>query len=217
MKNNNSFWNKFYINRKKTFLPSNFAKFVNRNYILKNQKKSKSLIDIGCGDGRDALFFARTNLKVIAIDSSESVININKTKSGFLRKNPKFICSNVSSTNHLIFKNKYDYVYCRFFLHAIDQKKEKILFKLLKKIIKNKTKIFFEFRTMNDPLMKKGKKLSYNERITDHYRRFIDLDKLIKKLIKENIFKIIYIKESFGFSKTKNDNPCLCRLVLEKK
>ena len=38
-----------------------------------------------------------------------------------------------------------------------------------------------EFRTTKDKLLQKGKKISNNENFTDHYRRFIDTDVLIKK------------------------------------
>jgi acyl-[acyl-carrier-protein]-phospholipid O-acyltransferase/long-chain-fatty-acid--[acyl-carrier-protein] ligase len=42
--------------------------------------------------------------------------------------------------------------------------------------------LYLEFRTIKDNLFKKGKKISQYERITDHYRRFIDPPKLIEKI-----------------------------------
>jgi hypothetical protein len=48
-----------------------------------------------------------------------------------------------------------------------------------------KTIIFLEFRTIKDPLMKKGLKISRNERFFTHYRRFINT-----RFIKNN-FEII--------------------------
>ena len=70
-----------------------------------------------------------------------------------------------------------------------------------------------EFRTDKDSLMNKGKKLSKNETLTDHYRRFINV-KIILKYFKTLSFKLIYILEKKGLSKHKNDNPVLCRLIL---
>ena len=60
-----------------------------------------------------------------------------------------------------------------------------------------------------------GKKIGKNEFVTDHYRRFIDKKDLIKKLQKN--FKIIYSKESKGFSKFKKEDPCLRRIIAIKK
>ena len=51
--------------------------------------------------------------------------------------------------------------------------------------------------------------------ITDHYRRFINKNNLVKKIKKS--FKIIYLKESKGFSKFKKEDPCLIRLIAIRK
>jgi hypothetical protein len=71
-----------------------------------------------------------------------------------------------------------------------------------------------EFRTTKDSLKKNGKKISNNERFTDHYRRFIDVVKFKNKLKKSN-FKIIYFKEGINLSKTRSENPHLCRIVFK--
>ena len=63
--------------------------------------------------------------------------------------------------------------------------------------------------------MKKGKKISTYERITDHYRRFIHVNELIDR-IKKYKLKIQYIKQSNKFAVFKNDKPHICRLVIFK-
>ena len=76
--------------------------------------------------------------------------------------------------------------------------------------------ILIETRSDKDDLFGVGKKISKNEFITDHYRRFINKIVLVNK-IKRN-FKIIYLKESKkGFSKFKKEDPCLIRLIAIKK
>ena len=71
-----------------------------------------------------------------------------------------------------------------------------------------------EFRTTKDSLIKTGKKISNNERYTDHYRRFIDVKKFQNKL-KRNNFKIIYLKVGVNLSKMRSENPHLCRIVFK--
>jgi len=96
-------------------------------------------------------------------------------------------------------------------------KTQNILFKNINQMIKKKGIICLEFRTIKDPLFKKGKILSKYERFIDHYRRFINLSELINtKFIKSNC-RIKYLIERKGLSKFKNDNPVVARLVLEKK
>ena len=71
-----------------------------------------------------------------------------------------------------------------------------------------------EFRTTQDKLIYHGKKIGKYERITDHYRRFIDVKKFEKKL-RNKKFKIIYKKQGINLSKTKNEKPHLCRLIFK--
>ena len=77
------------------------------------------------------------------------------------------------------------------------------------------TYLFIETRSIKDDLCGVGKKIGKNEFVTDHYRRFINKKDLIKKLQKS--FKIIYLKESKGFSKFKKEDPCLIRVIAVKK
>ena len=67
-------------------------------------------------------------------------------------------------------------------LHAINETSENIFLKNISKNFQNDTLIALEFRTIKDVLMKKGKKISKYERITDHYRRFIDPNNFQNKL-----------------------------------
>ena len=87
------------------------------------------------------------------------------------------------------------------------------------KYFDKKIKIALKFRTTKDNLIKKGRKISKNERVTSHYRRFIDLEKFEKK-IKKLKFKVIYKNIGKNLSKTSEENPHLCRLIImphEKK
>ena len=112
-------------------------------------------------------------------------------------------------------RKKYDIIYARFFMHAINENEQKKFFNNIKKISKKKSKIFFEFRTINDPLMIKGKKISVNESYYGHYRRFINTTKFRNDLNKNN-FKITFFKESKKFALYKNQKPSICRIIAEK-
>ena len=68
-----SFWNKYYKDKNKILPSSNFAEFVEK-YL----KKEKFLIDIGCGDGRDSVFFSKHNIFTTGVDFSNLAIKKNK-------------------------------------------------------------------------------------------------------------------------------------------
>lgn len=214
MKINKTFWDNFYKKNNDILNPSNFAKFIYKKYLFK--KKNKSFLDIGCGNGRDSFFFYKKGLAVTGIDISSVAIKKNVEKSKLKNLSIKFFKLSIKDAFLKLKNKKYCFAYIRFFLHAIDKKNENILFEFISKTLKKNSLAFFEFRTKNDPLIKKGKKLSLNERITDHYRRFLSKEELITEIKKKNNFKIIYLKESLGFSKTKKENPCLCRMILKK-
>lgn len=105
-------------------------------------------------------------------------------------------------------------MYARFFLHTLNSKFEILFFKFCKKILPRNGKILFEFRTINEPLILKRKKISQYERITDHYRRFIDIDLLLKRT--EHKFVPIFKIQGFGLAIFKKENPHICRIILNK-
>jgi tellurite methyltransferase len=206
----NYYWDKFYKKKLKISKPSSFAKFV-FNYL----KKNKSIIDIGCGNGRDSFFFNKKNLDVIGVEKSKTAID-NNNKIIFQKKLRNISFKNIDINSDKFNKTKkFDFIYSRFFIHAISKKTENKLFKDIKKISKKNSLIFFEFRTTKDPLYKEGKKLSKFERYTDHYRRFINFDKFIDDLKKNKNFIIIYKIEKKGLAKYGTDNPVVGRVILK--
>ena len=62
------YWNKYYASREvlKLSAPSQFAAFV-----AQEAGDAHLIIEVGCGNGRDSLFFARHGFQVVAIDGSK--------------------------------------------------------------------------------------------------------------------------------------------------
>ena len=76
-----SYWNNYYESNADPFLNSQFSKFV-----LSKLVKQKSIIDIGCGNGRDSIFFAKNEIYTYGIDQSEIAINnLKKYENKFFR------------------------------------------------------------------------------------------------------------------------------------
>ena len=207
---NKNYWNNYYKLKENNINPSNFALFVSKKFV----KKDSYILDVGSGDGRDSFYLRKKAKYVLGVDLSSTVIKKNKLKSKRLGyKNIKF--KNLSSSHlHKVQNKNITLIYARFFIHAINELSENIFLKYLAKNFTTKTLIALEFRTIKDVLMKKGKKISKYERLTDHYRRFIDPKKFEKKL--QNLkFKILYKKLGINLSKSPNDNPHLCRIVFK--
>tara|TARA_B100000674_G_scaffold453905_1_gene426482 strand:- start:75 stop:719 length:645 start_codon:yes stop_codon:yes gene_type:complete len=211
--NDLNYWNKFYKERDKKIFSSNFAKFLKKKII----NKKSNILEIGTGNGRDAFYFSKYSKSVIAIDQSKIAINNNKLRVKRLKiKNLIFKSLSLNNFLKIKKKNQINLIYARFFIHSINQNKENFFLKKLVDFNNLKPLIVLEFRTTKDKLMKKGKRISKFERYTDHYRRFIETNKFEKK-IKNMGFIIIYKKFGINLSKTKNDNPHLCRIIFKKK
>jgi len=204
-------WNRFYKSSSSN-PSSNFAKFVIK--WLKTNKisfESKKLIDIACGNARDSVYFHNKHIHTTGIDLSKIIIKKNSLNFPNIKFIQKDICKTFKNS-----KDKFHFLYARFFIHAITYKQQTIFLKNCKKILKNNSYIFLEFRTSLDPIAKKGKKLSQCERIFGHYRRFINVDNLKNELFNLN-FNIVYIKKSNRFAIYKKEKPHICRMIIKLK
>ncbi len=205
-----NYWNNFYGDKKK-FKESSFARFVLKK--IKNKKNFK-IIDIGCGNGRDSLFFSKKKFDVTGIDISDKAIKKNMI---FQNKYLNFLRFDIEKNK---LNKKYDIVYCRFFLHAISIDGEKKLLSLIKSISKKNTLVFFEFRNWRDEIFGKTKKYKNNEIVEfekGHYRRIIDPKKFIQVFLKKIKSQILFFKSSKNLSIIKNDNPNLSRITFKIK
>ncbi len=152
-------------------------------------------------------------LKVTGIDASDTAIeNLIQMTSG--NERAKFICGDFVN-DHRIYKQKYDYVYSRFTLHAITTSQQNELLRNITGILKSSGKIFIEARTLRDDLYGKGENIGDNAFIYNgHYRRFIDPEELACTM-KSIGYKISSLNERNGFSKLGTSDPVLLRLIAE--
>ena len=75
--------------------------------FLKSKKITGSLLDIGCGNGKNTIFFQKKGFNSTGIDFSKSAINICKKNAKIEKENPKF---KVSSALNYKSKEKFNVV-----------------------------------------------------------------------------------------------------------
>lgn len=203
------YWNRYYRDEETEATPSLFA----RDMYYKYMEAGKELIEFGCGNGRDCLWFCENGIKVTGIDASQ--VAIKKLQQENTADNCIFICDDFVSAE-AIYQIQYDYCYSRFTLHAITEEQEtQILFKAYD-MLKEDGYLFVEARSIHDGKYGIGQCIEKNAYISEgHYRRFIDLEELILKLEKIG-FLIIEKEESGQFAPHKNDNAVCIRIVAQK-
>ena len=204
MKHN--YWNFFYknknINNKLNF-PSQFSIFTLSKDVEKN-----ILIELGCGNGRDAFYMAKYYNKIIAIDSSKIAIkdNIKKFKN---IKNLVFLRADLTRKITIEIPNKEKKTfYARFFFHTLKNKEILAMVNKLSSLLNKNEKVFLEYRTHLD---KKTKKI-----FKKHFRNYIDPKKMVKIFKKENFINI-YSKSSYGYALFGNEDPHIARQIFIKK
>lgn len=206
-----SYWNRYYEKKDAKLLkPSNFAVAVANNIC-----SGKQLLELGCGNGRDSLFFANKGLYVTGVDASDAAIQaLCHQVEG--NDHAMFICDDFVKCR-AVFQRQYDYIYSRFTLHAITDEQESELLSNIKEAMFSESLLFIEARTIHDDIYGKGEKVEENAFIYDgHFRRFIDPEVLKRKMEKMG-YRVISIEENRGFSPTQDSDPVLLRVTASLK
>lgn len=202
------YWDDFYKRGRAKKAPSLFARTV-----INDMEKGKSLLELGCGNGRDSIFFGENGLQVTAIDASN--VAISALQRNERKANMNFICDDFVCSP-AVFVKQYDYCYSRFSLHAINEEQENEVIKNVFFALKEGGKFFVEVRSVNDELYGKGKCVAKHSFIYEgHFRRFCVLEELKKKLMKIG-FEIENAEEKCDFAPYAGMNPPVIRIVAKK-
>ncbi len=202
---NKNYWENYYSEKLGHQKPSSFSVEI-LNFI----KRGESILELGCGNGRDSFYFANNGIRVIAVDQSKNIINRIKKKN----KNPTFLCKDIIDIQEN-FNYKVNHCYARFFFHALNESEENCALRLIAKILPINGYFFSESRSIKSSLYGKGKSFSKDTYSTDHKRRFIRKNNFITKL-KHNRFEIESIIESDGLAIFKNDDPVVIRICARR-
>lgn len=207
-KRDTNYWNAYYRGNPDIRKPSLFAQTVGGMV-----ERSKSILDLGCGNGRDSIFFAGLGLKVTAIDAADAAIMQLREEHG--EEDIRFICDDFVSSSE-VYAGQYDYVYSRFTLHAINEKQETEVLNNIYKTLKQDGSFFIEVRSVNDELYGMGEMVGSDAYIYDgHYRRFIRMEQLTEKM-KEIGFDILTAEEKRGFAPYQESDPPIIRITARK-
>lgn len=205
------YWKEYYKHQGAQQLePSLFARFVLDNYL----RGEHSLVELGCGNGRDSIFFASHGLNVIAIDQCDEEINLLTKKNNL--PNLKFFSKDFTRLGRL---EDFNHVYSRFTLHSITEKKENAVIDWAYKNLKEDGQILIEARGKKNELYKIGESVPNQPDafiLDNHYRRFIDIERLSEKL-KNKGFDIVKAEERPGFAPFGDTNYTFIRVVASKK
>jgi ubiquinone/menaquinone biosynthesis C-methylase UbiE len=160
------------------------SRFARRVYLFLKNKKVKTILDLGCGSGRDSIFFTKKGFDVIALD----VFVDDKQQEKLKRFDIKFLKEDIKNIK---FKtNSFDVIYAHLSLHYFNDKTTDKIFNNLYNILKPGGYIFVKCKSTTDPYFGQGKKIEENYYDFGHKRYFFTKEYMIGKLKKFKIIKI---------------------------
>jgi len=206
------YWNEFY---KKAAVPTNCSTFAAS--VLKLIHPNEPLFELGCGNGRDAFYFAEHGIPVVASDLAQDEMDELNKKSK--NQNPQFVPADFTALPSPYFNDgrRFATVYSRFTLHAVREEGASSALKWAWENLQDGGILLIEVRSIKDKLCGQGTKVE-GERdawITNHYRRFIRKDELLNELQGLG-FSIEYCLEQDGISVWKDDDPVVIRVHARK-
>lgn len=128
-------------------------------------------MDIGCGNGRDSLYFERNGLKVVGVDASSTAIDrLNAMQIG---NNSMFVCDDFV-TCRALYQSQYDYFYSRWTMHAISERQEDELLNNISNSIKREDCCLLKLEVLMT---------NYLERVIEYLKRNISLTTIIEDFL----------------------------------
>lgn len=205
------YWSSFYENHEfKT--GSTFFEFISEMPEL-----PQTIIDIGCGEGRDSLAFARVGKRVLGLDRSDVGIEgaTEKAISEGVNDSLDFGVCDVADGPELTRAIEHARekagggnvcFYMRFFLHSIPEETQDILLATISAQAQSGDVFAVEFRTDKD----KDHSRVFGD---THYRRYQNASDFSNQLQTVYGWGIEFETESRGLSPYKDEDPTLYRAV----
>jgi SAM-dependent methyltransferase len=188
-------WDKIYSDAS-AFFGEDPSDFAQKCYSYFKKYGVKRILELGCGQGRDTIFFASNGFDVHAIDASKVAIeNINQKKG---QKNISLDLRHFKARQSLPYDSSYFHaVYSHMFYNMRFTDEElRSLFKESNRVLKNNGLLYFSVRSDKDVLYNKGKKIDNNIYEINGFQIRFFTKRQIQSFL-ENYFEIKNIEGSY--------------------
>lgn len=213
--------------RDEQFWSDHYAKFGEqepspfcRHCVSRILLPTDTVVEIGCGNGRDGLVIARRVSKYIGLDTSRTAVEAFRSRvvadgSGELRSLSVRVENAGSFDLRTVEGNNRLAVFSRFSLHSLSTDEQSALLNRLAAIDARPWICMIEARTTYDELYGVGERVGPHEFVTDHYRRFIEPNEFLSETASR--FAVLSFELSRGLAVYKNEDPRVMRIVFSRR
>lgn len=156
--------------------------------------KANKILDLGGGEGRDSMFFAKNDYEVFCLDFSKRAIE-SCNKNAVKNKVQKLVHPSLYDISKTLKfdDSTFDVVFAHLSLHYFDDETTTKIFSEIWRVLKTDGLFFVKVKSTEDPLYGKGKKFAKDTYKLGHIRHFFSKKYLLNKAKK---FKILSIKQT---------------------
>ena len=201
----NQYWQAFYTAPDEQV--SNCSMFARA--VSHSLRPGMAVLDLGCGNARDARHFAGAGCRVVGLDTAV----VEDEHSG-----DNLTCVRANAFDYLgSCKNKFDVVYLRWFLHALPYDQQFSILKEISKVLAPGGRVLAETRSLNDKVLLSQSTYDEKDRsyATSH-KRWPTTTKALIAMAHEHGYAITYVEERNEFSqngdRNYNNDPVLIRM-----
>lgn len=209
-----NYWKSIYSKQSEDEKPSPFATYVVENIGV----AGKTIIELGCGNGRDAICFANANAaKVEAIDQCDNIIELLQHRFKQVN-NLSFTCRDFTQMDDSS-GTKYDIVYSRFTLHSVSKEQQHDVISWAFRNLNPSGNLCVEVRGQKNEIFRTGTPVEGEPDafiLNNHYRRFLQFESFCKEL-EDCHFHIDFAKEQKGVAPYKGQNETYIRVIATKE
>src|SRR3989344_8513207 len=143
-----------------------------------------TLLDVGCGDGADSIFFHSQGIRVTALDFSDSGI-----------EHLRALAPNITAVHQDILEmdfadNSFDVIYAHLSLQYFDDVNTTNIFHKLHRILKKGGYIFIKCKSVDDPLYGHGENIGEDMFYLKHVRHFFSKKYMAEKLKNFTVIRV---------------------------
>lgn len=184
--------------------------------IIKYIPKNSKILELGAGQGQDTRYFAENGSNVVSTDSSDTALEINKSKIPKELENLIQI-QKLDMTEPFPFKdNTFDIVYIHLAFHYFDIQTTKNLLNEIYRVLKNRGLLIMLTNSTTDPEYGLGELIEPDYYFTDNKKKRFFSTESLRELTKQKFDIVLLDNQGETYKDSEKGVHNLIRYVGEK-